>query len=689
MRLLYLAPIVFLVGLFFIPTAHAQQTAERCKVVGLAIETLKTNHYLSREYDSTLSASTFDFVFYHIDNQHLFLTKQDSLSLLSYRSTLFEGANYCNFIADLSKLFSKRILLLKDNIATLQAKKTFAPSKKNFESATIFKQRATNDEDLFVFWRDFLEFYTLHSVYESCFENGALSAKATEQYFDSTWQSRVGQMVCRLDKYHADSIKTYDFIATNFAQALAKCYDPHSSFFTKRTFNRFVEELSKVQVSYGFALQEEEDGSFTIAAIEPGSAAWKSNKLHIGDKLKSIVYADKAMNLECVSVEAIMSKLTEEKPETIVLTVQKESGENIEMELPQEEISNENNIVKGYIIERDSMKLGYINIATFYSSWDDDPTQSMANDVAKEILKLTRSGIKGLILDMRYNGGGAVYEAIQLAGSFIDIGPVAMESFLNEKPTILKDFNRGMVYAGPLAIMVNGWSASATEMVAGTLQDYNRALIVGDRTYGKGSSQVVIPLIDSGFTDTLGFVKVTKSLLFRVNSDTHQGKGVTPDIELPDFWASEIDHEDKADFFITPQKLEKTLTYNKHDQLPLESLIDNSKARLQQDSLVQAIFATKEKWDQSQAASIVYVLDKKLFQKGYEREVDVERIWDELPSYSRPAYTVSNHAYDTDYHKVDAFKKKLDEEVKKQIVEDWKILETYSILRDLIQLTTP
>src|SRR5688572_21233923 len=161
--------------------------------------------------------------------------------------------------------------------------------------------------------------------------------------------------------------------------------------------------------------------------------------------------------------------------------------------LRKEKIENEENIVRGFVLKGEK-KIGYILLPGFYTEWENESGSSCANDVAKEIVKLKRENIEGLILDVRFNGGGSMGEAMELTGIFIDEGPLAGTKYRDGKVAFMKDPNRGQIYTGPMVLMVNGQSASASEMLAAALQDYNRAVIVGSNTFGKATMQQMMPL---------------------------------------------------------------------------------------------------------------------------------------------------------------------------------------------------
>jgi carboxyl-terminal processing protease len=181
-------------------------------------------------------------------------------------------------------------------------------------------------------------------------------------------------------------------------------------------------------------------------------------------------------------------------------------------------------------------------LPAFYEDWENDKgINGCANDVAKEIVKLKKENIDGLILDVRFNSGGSMQEAIELAGIFIDAGPVAQYKTRKKEIITLKDLNKGTIYDGPLMVLVNGFSASASEMVAATLQDYNRAVITGATTYGKSTTQVILPLdttvtpkSDLSKSKAYTYIKITIAEIYRVTGKPLQSNGITPDIIIPD-----------------------------------------------------------------------------------------------------------------------------------------------------------
>ena len=240
--------------------------------------------------------------------------------------------------------------------------------------------------------------------------------------------------------------------------------------------------------------------------------------------------------------------------------------------------TDDDNKVKSFILKGENT-VGYIYLPAFYQDWEstNEGLNGCANDVGREIIKLKKENINGLIIDVRYNGGGSVNEATELAGIFIDAGPVAQEKERDAKVNTLKDINRGTVYDGPLVVMVNGQSASASELLAGTLQDYNRAVIVGSPTYGKATMQVVLPMDTTVTRETItqkhteNYLKVTVAKLYRVTGTTAQFKGVKPDIIIPDILDAYTTKEADEPNALKPTTIAANRYYTPYTPMPLKT----------------------------------------------------------------------------------------------------------------------
>jgi carboxyl-terminal processing protease len=374
------------------------------------------------------------------------------------------------------------------------------------------------------------------------------------------------------------------------------------------------------------------------------------------------------------------------------VTVKTAAGELKTIKLSKEKIDDEESIVKSYVLQGNK-NIGYINLPGFYSREDDSITDEKdikydgcANDVSKEIVKLRKDTIAGLILDLRYNGGGSMWEAMQLAGIFIDIGPVASVKDKDGKVRFLKDPNRGTIYDGPLMVLINGRSASASEFVSAVLQDYNRALIVGGTTYGKGTAQIVLPMDTMPFSNNKNyteFVKVTQQKFYRVNGSTTQWKGVLPDIELPDIYSDELNKEKANSSALQPDN-SKTGIYQAAAALPAQSLKLKSEQRTVNDAYFKTI-NTFNKWIKDYKTGRTIPLQWNTYTAHYKKILEMFKDAGEDAEDKNTGLPVRNNSFDGQRINVSTQHSKENNDAYIKLVQkDNTLAEAYKIMMDWI-----
>ena len=378
------------------------------------------------------------------------------------------------------------------------------------------------------------------------------------------------------------------FICNAWCESVASCYDPHTEFFSPGKKDEFQGELGDKQLQFGFTLGEGKDAT-EITRLKPGSPAYKSGLIHEGDQILALKWDDnEEVDVSDATTDEVNAFISGEHGKTLTLTLKKSDGTTRKVTLQREKaaVDDDNSKVRSFILKGDH-RVGFISLPAFYTDWNGEEggNNGCADDVAKEIIKLKKENIEGLILDLRYNGGGSMLEAIALAGIFIDAGPVGMTRDKEGKIYTMKDVNRGSVYDGPLILLINGFTASASEMLAGTLQDYHRALIVGSPSFGKATAQVVLPLdtlFDEKHADRIktadNFIKITVDRLFRVNGTSAQRIGVVPDIFLPDYTETQTEREKSLPFSLANTSIESNKYYHPYPPISIEPLKSFSKA---------------------------------------------------------------------------------------------------------------
>ncbi len=339
--------------------------------------------------------------------------------------------------------------------------------------------------------------------------------------------------------------ETTDENFTTFVNAIAGNMDPHTNYMPPVDKRSFDESISGTFFGIGARLKED-DGKIKIADLISGGPAWKGGELKVEDEIIKIGQGTtEPVDVTGYAVtDAVKLIRGAEKGSIVKLTIKRMDGSVKVISLQRDEIKLDDTFAKSAIINGDH-KVGYIYLPEFYVNFDNPEGQRCSDDVNKEIQKLKAEKVEGIIIDLRGNGGGSLPEVVKMAGLFIEDGPICIVKGRGEdKPYEWKDKDKTVAYTGPLTVMVDEFSASASEIFAAAIQDYKRGIIVGSTsTYGKGTVQRTIPLNPEGGdnaifstrkTEDLGSIKLTLQKFYRINGGATQLKGVTPDIVIPD-----------------------------------------------------------------------------------------------------------------------------------------------------------
>jgi carboxyl-terminal processing protease len=546
-------------------------------------------------------------------------------------------------------------------------------------------------------WQRFLKWRVLENIADKLSDGGktiaeTLPADFTQLEKDAREKAKkqegsfINNLLKTPEEFKAD-------MENDYLNTITWCYDPHTSYMSIKQKKEFDTEMSASEFSAGFELEENDKGDLVISFLQPGGSAWRSGQLHTGDQLVKI----KSGGIEKEIVETddedeLENMLGGTSAADLEITVKTAAGELKTVKLRKEKIDSEDDIVKSYVLQGNK-NIGYINLPGFYSREDasegnkkEIKYDGCANDVSKEIVKLRKDTIAGLILDLRFNGGGSMWEAMQLAGIFIDIGPVASVKDKTGKVSFLKDPNRGTIYDGPLMVLINGGSASASEFVSAVLQDYNRALIVGGTTYGKGTAQVVLPMDTLPFSKNKNyeeFVKVTEEKFYRVNGSTTQWKGVVPDIELPDVYADDS-YKEKANASALLPDNSRTGIYQSAAALPVQPLKIKSEQRVLNDAHFKAI-SNFSGWLKSYKAGRTIPLQWNSYAAHYKKTLEMFKDLGKDTEVENAGLMVRNNGFDGQRINVSTeHSKEINEVYIKQVRKDITLAEAYKIMMDWI-----
>jgi carboxyl-terminal processing protease len=644
--------------------------APACEKIPVLIQALQQQHLQSPKLDDAWATRVYEEMFFLLDPTQTIFTQTDLNELAKSKLANDPATGSCILLPEISKRYTIRLAEAEKYLTTiLKGKLTF----NNKESARIDPDYSDWAKD-----RAELEYQWLTTIKHECLIWMQRNAPASLATLNPKELSRLEEQAraailkseqLRFDRMKATASNENNHLNLTFFKAIAHSFDPHTEYFTSELKEKFFNSLDKEGLSFGVEWTEDQLGRIKIARLNPGGAAWKSNELNQGDELLSISWNNgAAKDILLYDLESLYHDFESTEYKLVSITVKKSDGQVRTVSLAKSKIELTDNAIRSYVLSGSS-KVGYIMLPGFYGS-DGESTKGCADDVAREILKLKKENIAGLILDLRFNGGGSLLEAINLAGVFIDNGPLALMQEVNQPAITLKDLNRGTLYSGPLVILVNGFSASASELVSAALQDWNRAILVGSKTYGKATGQVILPINNPALN---GFIKVTNERLYRVTGKSLQQKGITPDIVLPDAYEGFFQRELNLRNSIAPDSIIKKVYYSALPALPL--------SELKQRSLQRQTIAFKE------IAAVADLLAKPIPLEPVAYAAYYARFETDYKPERSKIYNVSITGFDTNLHTADDYRKIVSEEVLEEISKSRYIEEAFQIIQDYMALT--
>ena len=527
---------------------------------------LEEGHYSPKKIDDNFSKTAFKKFIEDLDNAKNILLQSDIDALKKYETKIddeIHGAEIKSFF-DVNEIYLKRLneaSILFNAILAKPFEFTKDEAIQTDVEKLSFPKTIADRTDL---WRKYLKYLVLSKFVDMQEEREKSSA--TKKNFnsvadsinkvpfkvkpDSTLEREARDAVRKqMARYFTTKInrenKEENF--STFINAITGSMDPHTTYFAPVDMRSFNEGMSGSFFGIGAQLKDD-DGKIKIASLISGGPAWKQGDLKVDDEIIKIAQA----NADPVDVtgydvpDAVKLIRGATKGSEVRLTVKRTDGSIKVITLLRGKVDLEDTFAKSAIINGDK-KIGYIYLPEFYLNFNDASGHKCSEDVANEIKKLKAENVDGIIMDLRNNGGGSLPEVVKMAGLFIQEGPICQVQSRGEKPYTWKDNDNTVLYDGPLTVMVNEFSASASEIFAAAIQDYKRGIVIGSTsTYGKGTVQRTIPLnperenelFGNENKDDLGSIKLTLQKFYRVNGGSTQLKGVTPDIVLPDRFES-------------------------------------------------------------------------------------------------------------------------------------------------------
>ena len=480
-------------------------------------------------------------------------------------------------------------------------------------------------------------------------------------------------------------VKEKERFAT-YLNCITGIYDPHTEYFAPVDKKRFDEVMSGQFEGIGARLMQQENGIIKITEIVKGSPSEKQGELKKDDEIHKVAQGEeKPVDVTTMDIDDAILLIKGKKGTTVKLTVKKPDGTFKTIPIIRDIIETEETYAKSSVITNGKKKTGYIYLPTFYADFTKTGAHKCAADMRKEIEKLKAQNITALIVDLRDNGGGSLQEVVEMAGLFISKGPVVQVKGKNDMSMVMEDYNPDIAWNGPLAIMVNRNSASASEILAAAMQDYKRAVIVGTPSFGKGTvqsfvdlDQQLIPQLDS--IKPLGSVKVTMQKFYRINGGATQLKGVTPDVVLPDPYDLFETGEKDMDFPLQWDEMAKA-NYSYFTYIDYDKIKKLSEARVKANATFKLI-ETEAKELKAKKDDTKYNLALEKYRAEQKSWRDQSKKYEDLKKEIKD-FTVDLLKVDTDRYSSDTIHLGRETRWAKNLAKDVYVHETTNILADL------
>lgn len=589
--------VLLLSGLFLFPAAGVLGDLPTREDVlsGILYYGLGNWHYQPVPVDDSFSKKAFKAYLERLDYGKNFLFRSDIEALQKYSLLVDDGWRSGRF-----SLAEDGDKILKNRVRQAQAY-----CKELFKKPLEFRKEEALELDprkrgyfldaaaLQEYWRKRVKYMALTYYLDLIGEEKG----ATSNLFDPVKEEKARKAVEKgVNSFFNRLLEaSKDDVNSHFLNAVTAVFDPHTSYFAPDKKDEFEIEMSGTLEGIG-ALLGEENGYIRVAEVIPGGPVWREGKIKAGDLILKVAQGDEdPVDLVGINVTEAVKYIRGKKGSRVRLTVRKPDGRIEMVALVRDVVQIQETYARSSLIKEKSTgkTYGYIELPKFYHDIKNQNNgRSSSGDVAKEVEKLRRLGVAGIVLDLRNNGGGLLDDAVKMTGLFFPSGPVVQVKDKKKPAQILRDDDGRVTWSGPLIVLVNAMSASASEIVAGALQDYGRAIIVGgETTFGKGTVQAMLNLDDYTSDEwknlrPLGALTLTIQKFYRVTGASTQVKGVVPDVVLPDPMDALEIGERYMDYPLTWDHL-SALSFQKWNQpLPIREVQRRSRERVLKDPLL-------------------------------------------------------------------------------------------------------
>ena len=658
----------------------AQSKKNTCVTLSKINAIIQEKHYRPKPLNDSLSKYVFTTFLAQLDEDNRLFLEGEITSLKKHQ---YQIDNYivnqdCSFLNDFYVAYNRAIVRYSSIIESLRKEPfTYSLNEKIAFSKDPFPY-VKEEKELKHLYKKRILFHILKDIAETSKNKDSLLThfeSISKASRDKTFETYA----CKTSSYQL-SKSEFD---SKFFSVFCSYFDPHTEYLSQSERSSFLSSVSADNLTFGMYLSVNEKDELVIDDIITGSAASFTEKIDKGDHILKIKYDTTEYPIQCSSMKKIEEIISSSDYKTADFTIRKQNGEILTLTLNKMVLKDYENNVYSYILNQNDHHFGYLKIPSFYATFENGKT-NVSSDVILQIQNLQQEGIDGLIIDLQNDGGGSMQEAIKITGLFIEPESVAVMNNRKGKNEIIKDSRKGVLYSGPIVVMINGFSASASEFYTNAVQDYNRGIIIGNQSHGKATMQRIYPLSDGDNPEE--YIKLTIEKFYRITGKSNQTIGITPDVEIPSLFDAQMPREVdnatalKNDQIISPVKFIPFNIKNK------EQLIADSQMRVKDNVNLNQIAALNIRINKMYNDTLPPVPLN--FDCVYEQVEEINALWAAIKKQTDIQYPIDivNTPFDIESQKFDAYLKISDNEKKKELKSNIHLLEAMNILEDYQRL---
>jgi carboxyl-terminal processing protease len=662
-------------------------------VIQLITYVLDQAHYLDKEIDDNFSEEVFETFIENIDPYKRYFYASDYKDFSKYKFSIDDSfkspdLTFFNLVHD---RFINRISETKSIYKKILSTPFDFTKQEQFNLDIDEMEYVNNESELYDRWRRLLKIYVIENYHDEIkddqrkFEKDSTFLIRSNAEIEETVRLDLSQTMDESYRVLQEELQRQDWFSI-YINSFVSQYDPNTSYLDPDSRDRFDVDISGNYAGIGAMLRKKID-KVEITEIISGGPAWRDNSLEKGDAILKVRQEDEdeAVSILGMRLSDAVKLIKGEKGTNVYLTVKKVDGSVSEISIKRDIVLLEETYIKSSIVSKNNLKYGVINIPKFYIDFDNQSNRDAAKDLRLEINRLKEEGVKGLVIDLRNNGGGSLKTVVDMAGMFIKNGPVVQVKYFDKEKQILSDRDRSILWTGPLVILVTEGSASASEILAAAMQDYKRAIVIGgNQTWGKGTVQVVFPLnrmVRGNTNGDLGALRYTTQKYYRINGGSVQLEGVKSDINVPyrykylDFGEKDSDNPMQWD------EIGKADYSTWQSNFDFNQAIEKSKIRMENNNYLKLV-DENAKWIKSVRDNKIVNLNYDNFKEEIQKNSLETEKFKALDDYSMD-YTFNSLPYEINLISSDSVLGMKRERWHKSLSKDIYIEEALNVLSDL------